>query len=334
MRIISILGAAKPAMPAVENNSWVIHREEGTVMVFVHGVLSSAAACWYQPKTGVFWPHLVRDDQGDLGKISVFLAGYHTEVDAGEYGMRDCSKELLDDLSREIGSYPAVLAHERLVFVCHSLGGIVVRYMLECWRELFESKAIFLVLAASPSIGSRWANSLENVISLFQNRTGRELKWRSDSLDDLDRRFKEMRELNLIPHLAGCEWCDEKFPTLPGFLRVRPIVPVDSASRYFGDYHRIPGSDHMSIVKPMDARALVHQLLSDAYKRFDVKFPATMPAPQPPKGSNSVAGTRPDLFQCDRMSVSTCIYDDGPKTCTYMSRTPDPPLNLRTGARI
>jgi hypothetical protein len=204
-----------------------------------------------------------------------------------------------------------VLAHERLVFVCHSLGGIVVRYMLECWRELFESKAIFLVLAASPSIGSRWANSLENVISLFQNRTGRELKWRSDSLDDLDRRFKEMRELNLIPHLAGCEWCEQKFPTLPGFLRVGPIVPVYSASRYFGDYHLIPGSDHMSVVKPMDARALVHQLLSDAYKRFDVKFPATMPAPPPPKASNSVAGTRPDLFQCDRMSVSTYIYDDG-----------------------
>jgi hypothetical protein len=310
MRIISIFGA-KPAMPAVDNNSWVVKRAEGTVMVFVHGVLSSAAACWYQPKTGAFWPHLVRDDQGDLGKISVFLAGYHTEVDAGEYGMRDCAKELLDDLSREIGSYPAVLAHERLVFVCHSLGGIVVRYMLECWRELFESKAIFLVLAASPSIGSRWANSLENVIALFQNRTGRELKWRSDSLDDLDRRFKEMRELNLIPQLAGCEWCEQNFPTLPGFLRVRPVVAVDSASRYFGDYRLIPGSDHMSIVKPMDARALVHQLLSDAYKRFDAKFPATMPAPPQPTASNSVTGASSDLFQCDRMRVSIYIYDDG-----------------------
>ncbi|MGA3189287.1 MAG: hypothetical protein ABSF22_19460 [Bryobacteraceae bacterium] len=315
--MISIFGAAKPAMPPVENNSWVINRETGTVMVFVHGVLSSAAECWYQPKTGAFWPHLVRDDQGDLGRISVFLGGYNTEVDAGEYGMRDCAKELLDALSRETGGYPAVLAHERLVFVCHSLGGIVVRYMLECWRELFESKAIYLVLAASPSVGSRWANSLENVISFFRNRTGRELKWRSDSLDDLDRRFKDMRDLGLIPNLAGCEWCEQRFiklpwfRRLPGFFRISPIVPVSSASRYFGDYHLIPGSDHISIVKPMDDRALVHQLLGDAYKRFDVKFPATMPAPQPLPASNSLTGTKPDLFQCDRISYSTFIYDDG-----------------------
>src|SRR5713226_9114439 len=240
MKFISLFGGTKPRPPEVANNCWVDYRSSGTVFVFVHGVQSSAKECWYQPKTGAFWPHLVRDDP-NFASASVFLAGYYTEVDAGEYGMRDCARELLEGLSRGTAGHPAVLDHERLVLVCHSLGGIVARYMLECWRELFETKSILLVLVASPSIGSRWANSFEGVIELFRNRTGRELRWKSDSLDDLDRRFMEMRTRELIPRLAGCEWCEQKFPRLPGFFRIRPIVAVDSAARYFGDHHLIPG---------------------------------------------------------------------------------------------
>jgi len=66
------------------------------------------------------------------------------------------------------------------------------------------------------------ANSLAGVIALFQNRTGRELAWRSDALDDLDRRFKEMRRRNLLPRLAGCEWYEQKFPRLPASSALPP----------------------------------------------------------------------------------------------------------------
>jgi len=223
----------------------------------------------------------------------------------------DCAQELLDGLARGTSGNPAALDHERLVFVCHSLGGIVVRYMLECWRELFQAKAILLVLIASPSVGSQWANSLERVIELSRSRTGRELRWKSDSLDDLDRRFKEMKDRKLIPRLAGCEWCEQRFPKLPGVLRIRPIVEVASAARYFGDYHTIPGSDHISIVKPTGVDERVHLLLRDAYGKFHQTYPAVLPPPMPPLAPGDVPEPRRDLFQCERMSLAIRVYDDG-----------------------
>ena len=310
MSFISIFDATKPTPPEAPNNSWVVYRTSSTVFIFVHGVQSSAKECWFQPKTGAFWPKLVEADP-TLAAASVFLGGYFTEVDSGEYGIRDCARELLEGLSRAAAGNPAVIDHERLVFVCHSLGGIVTRYMLECWRELFESKSILLVLIASPSIGSQWANSLEAVIELFRSRTGRELRWKSDSLDDLDRRFKEMQDLRLIPRLAGCEWCEQNFPKVPGFVGIPPIVGADSAARYFGDRRLIPGSDHISIVKPANAEERVHLLLRDVYQRFDQTYSAVLPPPPKPAPPGAAAAAPPDLFQCDRMSLAIRIYDDG-----------------------
>jgi len=294
----------------VANNSWVEYRSSGTICVFVHGVQSSARDCWFNAKTGKFWPHLLQQDRV-FGGVSIFLGGYFTQLDAGEYGMRDCAKELLEGLARSYSGSPAVLEHERLVFVCHSLGGIVTLYMLECWRDLFQSKSILLVLIASPSIGSQWANSLEAVITLFGNRTGRELRWKSNSLDDLDRRFKDMRDRRLIPRLTGCELCEQNFIKTPGFFRVRPIVNVDSAARYFGDHHLIPGSDHMSIVKPATAEERVHLLLRDFYRKFDEDYPAVQPVPARPVALGDASGVTPDLFQCERISLAIRIYDDG-----------------------
>jgi hypothetical protein len=310
MKFLSILGGSRATPPEAANNSWVVYRSTGTVFVFVHGVQSSAKECWFNSNTGAFWPNLVRDDRA-LAQASIFLGGYYTQVDAGEYGMRDCAKELLEGLARGASGNPAVLDHERLVFVCHSLGGIVSRYMLECWREIFQTKSILLVLIASPSIGSQWANSLEGVIELFRNRTGRELRWKSDSLDDLDRRFKDMRDRQIIPHLAGCEWSEQKFPKVPGFVGFRPIVPVDSAARYFGDYHLIPGSDHISIVKPASAEERVHLLLRDGYGRFDQAYPTLLPPPPKPETPGLLRAPARDLFQCERMALTIRIYDDG-----------------------
>ncbi|HEV8148323.1 MAG TPA: hypothetical protein VGP79_18165, partial [Bryobacteraceae bacterium] len=310
MEFLSILKRSKPAAPEVENNSWLQYRPCSTAVVFVHGVLSGARECWYEPKSGTFWPSLVDQEQSvAFPGSSVFLGGYFTEVNAGEYGMRDCSRELLEGLSRSVGGTPAVLDHERLVFVCHSLGGIVTRYMLECWREFFEQKAILLVLVASPSIGSQWANSLARVIELFRNRTGRELNWKSDSLDDLDRRFKEMRSRNLLQRLSGCEWYEQNFPRVRPIFRLRPIVPVDSAVRYFDEGHLIPNTDHMSIVKPAGPDARVHVLLRDAYQRFDRTFPAVLSPPEP----RPAAGQPPPpyLFQCDRMKATLLVNEFG-----------------------
>ena len=123
MKFLSILGGSRATPPEAANNSWVVYRSTGTVFVFVHGVQSSAKECWFNSNTGAFWPNLVRDDRA-LAQASIFLGGYYTQVDAGEYGMRDCAKELLEGLARGASGNPAVLDHERLVFATGQMAHI------------------------------------------------------------------------------------------------------------------------------------------------------------------------------------------------------------------
>jgi hypothetical protein len=138
------------------NNLWYRQSDSNTVLIFVHGVLSDSRSCWLSAadSSGTYWPRLVAEDSR-FGGDGIYLGGYYTAVDAGRYEIRNAADELLGALSR--GGRSSVLARDRLIFVCHSTGGIVVRYILTNNDHLFLQKEVGLVLIASPSYGSRWA---------------------------------------------------------------------------------------------------------------------------------------------------------------------------------
>src|SRR5256885_1959767 len=75
--------------------------------------------------------------------------------------------------------------------VCHSMGGIVVRQMLDTKIDTFRNKSVGLVLIASPSYGSRLANNVESLIRFYRHRQAAQLKWGNDSLEELDARFRD-----------------------------------------------------------------------------------------------------------------------------------------------
>jgi hypothetical protein len=134
---------APPAPEARQNNFWHAHTNSDTVFVFIHGIFSDSHDCWlFKDPAGqrtVFWPDLIRADTR-LGGPSIYLAGYHTALDAGDFPVDQCAREVSDALQRpEEDGRPPVLASTRLVFICHSTGGIVARYMLERYRELFRA---------------------------------------------------------------------------------------------------------------------------------------------------------------------------------------------------
>ena len=81
-----------------------------------------------------------------------------------------------------------------IVFVCHSLGGVVVRYLLEVNETKFAEKDIGLVMIASPSYGSTWANRLEWLAKIYNQQLGIQLAWGSWSLRDLEHSPSERTE--------------------------------------------------------------------------------------------------------------------------------------------
>lgn len=320
MGILSLFGTQKEAEPTGENNRWFAPNDSATAVVFVHGVLSNANSSWYNPRTGAYWPRLVAQDP-DFGAAAVFLGGYYTEISAGDYGVRECAQELLSNLSSPTGGRAAVLDHERLVFVCHSLGGIVTRYMLECWREAFREKTILLALVASPSLGSDYASLLSPVAWLYRNKTGRELKWRSHQIEDLDERFKDLLRGKLV-RLSGFEAIEQSFvfssqwlSWVPGLVRAPlerifgPVVPYDSGARYF-EAERIPKTDHFTIATPENDKARVHRWLRESFRKFDRQYPAQgWPPPRPAAASGPAAIA--EEFQCERLTWEVHINADG-----------------------
>jgi hypothetical protein len=220
------------------------------------------------------------------GCHSCFLADYYTAIDSGEAGIRDCADTIYNSLSIDYDGLPPVIEWPKITFVCHSLGGIVTRYMLERNFDSFAKTKVGLILIASPSYGSGCADILDWLLTQYRHRMGKQLQWGSELLDDLDHRFKEVVHNRMRANLAGAEFYEHHMPYYGAIRRwaklVYPrlppaIVSRDSASRYFANPTLIPGSDHVTICKPRDSNDRIHTELALFLRRHDL-----LPAPQAP----------------------------------------------------
>lgn len=266
-------------LPALnKNNFWFRRTHSDAVIVFVHGVLSSSRTCWLyenpkKPEEDCYWPELIEKDSRFLD-ISLFLGGYDTAVDAGPYEIRNCVDELFAALNRSEGNgTPSLLTFNNITFVCHSMGGIVARSMIERHRSVFAKKNVGLVLIASPTYGSEIANSLGWLIDFFNNQQGQNLRWGSWSLEDLDDRFRELLASKKVPKLNGVEFYENRFVVHRKWLPIfkgKTVVTKQAQGRYFGSPKQIPQSDHFTICKPTSNSSLVHQYLYDFVKQYQL----------------------------------------------------------------
>ena len=254
------------------NNSWYLyHHEADTVFVFVHGILSNSKTCWLNeadPRHPRFWPDLI-DSDPRFGKPAIFLGGFYTAIDSGLYDIRDAARELMDALRREDEHRRRpVMDFPNIVFICHSTGGIVVRYLLTRDPDEFAEKNVGLVLIASPSWGSYLANTVTLLSQLYQQKLGRQLEWGNDAVRDLDDRFRSLMADEDIPHFRGVEAFENHFVLHRkwlSFLTRTVVVEELSAARYFAEPRRLRNTNHFTAVKPDSVRHPAYELLYDFY---------------------------------------------------------------------
>jgi pimeloyl-ACP methyl ester carboxylesterase len=240
-------------LPRCNNNVWYSYTNSPTVFVFIHGLGSDSSGSWLNETTREFWPELVRSD--DLyERPSIFLAGYPTAITGNDpYSIRDAAKSLFDTLNTPTPGRPSILASKKnIVFVAHSMGGVVVRHMLSrAWHiDAFKDRVIGLALVASPSLGSKLATFGDKIlpfIPLFGLSDGaKQLQWQSEFLVGLHEDFQSVLTRSVYPHLKGIEFYEAGF-IMTGGREV--VVEKSSAARYFDSY-LISGSNHWSIAKP------------------------------------------------------------------------------------
>jgi len=248
-----------------KNNVWYNFNNSHTAIIFVHGIFSNSEDCWLSNK-GKYWPKILNSDSR-FGNPSIYLGGYYTDFSSGLYRISDAANELFSYLKvKSSNNLPPALEKPNLIFIAHSTGGLVIRYLLERNQEIFLNKNVGLVLLASPSRGSAWSNRLEWLHKYFGNKMAGQLARDNDFIVDLDARFADLISSKKLPNLVGIDIFENKF-ILPGtfFSSTYVVSPQDSAS-YFGAYRIVPDSDHFSIAKPNSVSDASHQFLYEFYE--------------------------------------------------------------------
>ncbi|MCU1275228.1 MAG: hypothetical protein JWO48_2659 [Bryobacterales bacterium] len=262
-----------------QNNVWFQRNDSDTIFVFVHGIFSDSRGCWLavdpeDQKQSTYWPELLINDQ-HFNRPSVFLGGYATSIDSGPYDVRQAARELGDALKRK-----GVLEKQRIIFIGHSTGGIVIRFLIVHNQELLRNKIIGVALYASPSIGSEWARTLGSLSDFYGNALAQQLRPDNTTLRELDKDFRELLyNPNSNPQnvkIVGVEAVENFLIIHRRFLPdKRLVVPEESASRYFGAPRYLPRTDHFTAVKPTSGDQPAHELLISFYDKMEKDYPRT-----------------------------------------------------------
>lgn len=222
-------------------------------IVFVHGLSGDAHSTWDCGEDDGFWPQWLTED---IAPCNAYCLGYGATV-FEKWAMKEMDMfERADNVLEQFAGKG--LGKRPLVFVTHSLGGILVKMVLrasvdaddEDWAAVSTATKLVIFLA-TPHIGSSIANIVDAVpgtskhIKLLGNETG--------MLEDLNKAYRKFCAAN-DDHVTKVYY--EKHKTRKAVL----VVSRESADP------GIPGAnpvavdrDHISICKPKDRDDVVYR---------------------------------------------------------------------------
>lgn len=249
---------------SVIREGWLKRTEGDVVVIFVHGLRDDILTCWTNDN-GTFWPKLLVDDPL-LPILGVYLFGYRADTWNRFFSVTDAAERLHSELERD-----GVFEKKALVFVAHSLGGLVVRKLITSRQVRLNSKKLGLFLVASPARGADYLGFFRKLTNDVGNPQIKALKpvehnrW----LEDLDHDFFGlekrgdlwMRGIELVEDEAFIPFVRENwFQGVLKFLCPKRVVSDFEGQRNFESY-KVQFSDHSSIAKPASINAEQHRKL-------------------------------------------------------------------------
>jgi pimeloyl-ACP methyl ester carboxylesterase len=254
----------------MEDPKWIRKPQGDTAVVFVHGILSRPKSSWRNGDA--YWPNLLAQEES-LTSLGIYVFFYQTNPSSARYSVSDAADSLALYLKTD-----GLLGLRRLIFVCHSMGGIVVRrYIVASQNDLRTSVIrVGLFLVASPSIGSEYANWVSAFARAVGHSQAEILRFSQSNLwlNDLDQDFMKLRD---DLGIRGRELMEDKFVVLSSIWHKQVVEPF-SAHRYFADPLKIAESDHFTIATPTAGTSMQHIALVDFISDFLESTPAPAPA--------------------------------------------------------
>lgn len=229
-------------------------------VIFVHGLGGHAVSTWHPKEQKELqendecWFTWLAQERPDLG---IWSFGYNAapfEWQGPTMPLFDRASNLLEYLAiNDIGKRP-------IIFVTHSMGGLLVKQMLRS-VQMFPEKVVIIeqtkgiVFLSTPHTGSHLANLVKN-IGIFARNTV--------SVDELKAHIPELRQLN--------QWYQQNVDSMAINTKVYYetkkvfgilVVDPDSANPNIKDVQpTATDDDHISITKPRSKNNLVYQGVS------------------------------------------------------------------------
>ncbi len=236
-----------------------------TLIVFVHGGNSNTTdAFTFKGRSGnpdVFWPCLVRQDAA-FANADVFLYDYDSSKRSTDAQSAEGeARSMWDELK---GTIEGAAQYRKLIFVAHSLGGLITRRMLfnHGNDEPMKGRVPFVLLLGSPTRGinkedEKLLPTLIKVLSVPGQPQVKDFHTGSDFLDGLGRDWSAYKALPARTTL----YCGAEDQTTKTHLaESSTLSQCDRCMRF-------AGLDHHEIAKPNSLAATPHRALADANAR-------------------------------------------------------------------
>lgn len=264
----SLLFYAPVALPqAASPPNYTPTSSRARVIVFVHGLHGSRES--WRAANGAYWPDLVRSDPR-FAYSDVDVAEYPTPASHGKMSSAQLSDVLFARLRQD-----HVWEHREVVFIAHSLGGILVEEML--LRHPAEAARVrFIVSYGTPHEGS----SIARMASIYDNDPLlNDLSDASDNtlLTQLENNWRGHDAVNGIHRFCAYESQDTAPENGFGrYLKAHARVVSYFSATYGCDVTTPPQeikADHLHMVRPLDRASSAYDFFYRVYRANPILEP-------------------------------------------------------------
>ncbi len=234
------------------------------VIVFVHGIHGGRDA--WRASNGAYWPQLIQTDP-HFQKSDVVVAEYPTPSMRGQLSTEKLSQILWQRLKAQ-----RVWEHSEVVFIAHSLGGILTEEMLLSHPD-DAARVRFMVSYSTPHQGSFVANLAKIYDS---DPLLSDLRESNDNtfLMDLEQRWRSTQSVAGIHRYCAFETLDTAAGAGMGkYLGARTRVVSYYSATYGCDVDTPPQrivADHIDIVRPASRSADAYTFFATMYRNNPV----------------------------------------------------------------